>query len=295
MLRDYGVKGQLGLEATAEEYLKHMVGLFEEVRRVLRGDGTLWLNLGDGFKDKNLVGVPWRLALALQAEGWYLRSDIIWHKPNAMPESTADRPSKAHEYIFLLSKSQKYYYDNDAIRIPHKYPDDVARRRRQDAADGVKPFQKGQFDEDGKVTWRRPVGVKKMNIRVRDAQAGRLKEKWGDMQNATDEEVEGYKEEWQPNPLGRTRPTVWTVPTKRYADAHFATYPLDLIIPCILAGCPPEGVVLDPFLGSGTTIEGARKNGRVGLGFELNPEYAKMIEKRGLANVPALDTFGVSE
>src|SRR5690606_37325015 len=230
-LRDYGVPGQIGLEETPEEYVEKMVEVFREVRRVLRDDGTLWLNLGDsyaghtkagdkrfgnpefnknrpsraqtktpgkavpaGLKPKDLVGIPWRVALALQADGWYLRSDIIWHKPNAMPESVKDRPTKAHEYIFLLSKSPKYYYDADAIREDAIYQE--KRNGRVGAYQNRAIFHKG----DGTT----PTGVATRDLSKRNKR------------------------------------TVWTVSTKPFKGAHFAVFPPDLIEPCILAGSPEK-------------------------------------------------------
>lgn len=237
-LRDYGTGGQLGLEDTPEDFVENLVKVFREVKRVLRDDGTVWLNLGDsyynyrpgkgqalikqtvsntnqdlpqevarrankidGLKEKDLVGIPWRVAFALQADGWYLRQDIIWHKPNPMPESVQDRCTKSHEYIFLLSKNPKYYFDNEAIK------------------------------EDAE-------------------------------------------------PEKRNKRSVWTITTKPFKGAHFAVFPPDLIEPCILAGCPKDGVVLDPFMGSGTTGMVAQQLGRKWIGCELNAEYISMQKNR---------------
>ena len=257
-LRDYGVAGQVGLEDTPDEYVNKLVEIFREVRRVLRDDGTLWMNLGDsycgtgskgewvdpknpngrngqsisktqkiaGYKSKDLIGIPWMVAFALRADGWYLRSDIIWSKPNPMPESVQDRPTKAHEYIFLLSKSQNYYYDNEAIA---------------EAA-----------------------------IYVGDDRGSRTDNRRGTMCNSMSG-ITGST---------RNKRTVWTVTTKPYAEAHFATYPPDLIQPCVLAGCPEGGVVLDPFNGSGTTGQVALQNGRKYIGIELNPEYIELTKHR---------------
>ena len=265
-LRDYGVPGQLGLEPTPEEYVSNMVEVFREVRRALRKDGTLWLNLGDtyngakvgntetkknpnlvtdsfvkklvpGLKPKDLVGIPWMVAFALRADGWYLRQDIIWHKPNAMPESVKDRCTKAHEYIFLLSKSRKYYYDNEAIK-------ETAKNANKTISLGEKSFSKRQA---------KGVGVEPSGN--------------GKSDNYT---VKEY----------RNKRSVWTVTTKPFKGAHFAVFPEDLIEPCILAGCPAGGVVLDPFMGSGTTCMVAAMYQRNFIGFELNPEYCKMAEKR---------------
>lgn len=272
-LRDYGVEGQLGLEPTPEEYVANLVEVFREVRRVLRDDGTLWLNLGDsyagsgkgawdnkevqkevyvpdkdspqcklkkvpqGLKPKDLVGIPWRVAFALQADGWYLRSDIIWHKPNPIPESVKDRPTKAHEYIFLLSKSQKYYYDADAIKEP-----------------AVTSGQTRKFNTPKKV--------------------GRLVNQRKASGNESPD-----AEPWEV-PAMKNKRSVWTVPTQPFSEAHFAVYPPKLIEPCVLAGCPVGGTVLDPFCGSGTTGLVAVQLGRKFIGIELNPEYIKIAEKR---------------
>ena len=235
-LRDYGHENQIGLERTPEAFVQELVEVFRGVRRVLRDDGTLWLNLGDSYnaynanrgastsisdwtagrghpthrrglttptlKNKDLIGIPWRVAFALQADGWYLRQDIIWHKPNPMPESVRDRCTKAHEYLFLLSKGARYHFDSEAIK---------------------EPATKG----------------------------------------AT-----------------RNRRSVWSVTTKPFKGAHFATFPPDLIEPCILAGCPAGGTVLDPFMGSGTTAAVSLQHGRQFVGVELNPEYLELARRR---------------
>ena len=235
-LRDYGHENQIGLERTPEAFVQELVEVFREVRRVLRDDGTLWLNLGDSYnaynanrgastsisdgtagrghpthrrglttptlKNKDLIGIPWRVAFALQSDGWYLRQDIIWHKPNPMPESVTDRCTKAHEYLFLLSKGARYHFDSEAIK---------------------EPATKG----------------------------------------AT-----------------RNRRSVWSVTTKPFKGAHFATFPPDLIEPCILAGCPAGGTVLDPFMGSGTTAAVSLQHGRQFVGVELNPEYLELARRR---------------
>lgn len=269
-LRDYGTADQLGLEETPEEYVANMVKVFSEVKRVLTKDGTLWLNLGDsyagncsrtssgragmgkeregiysrsgdGLKSKDLVGIPWRVAFALQADGWYLRQDIIWHKPNPMPESVADRCTKAHEYIFLLSKSSKYYYDHEAVKekCSEANIEDFKRRKTLNN----KGKGKGTYDE------ARPD-----LCRGRDA--------------------------YMPDDFMRNKRSVWTVNTRPYPEAHFATYPKKLIRPCIKAGCPQGGVVLDPFGGSGTTAEVANELQRDAILCELNPKYCELIEKR---------------
>ncbi len=266
-LRDYGVEGQLGLESTPEEYVAKMVEVFREVKRVLRDDGTLWLNLGDCYngsggaggdyskgglkegqpkypgrkvatlKPKDLVGIPWMVAFALRADGWYLRQDIIWHKPNPMPESVKDRCTKAHEYIFLLAKSAQYYYDNEAIK------------------EDAKPESEKRY----KSTFY--TGKKEISGQGRPGNASN---------------TPGYKK-WTGK---RNKRSVWTVTTKPFKEAHFATFPPDLIKPCILAGCPKDGIVLDPFMGSGTTGMVAAMYQRNFIGFELNPEYCKMAKKR---------------
>jgi len=262
-LRDYGESDQLGLEETPEEYVANMVKVFSEVKRVLTKDGTIWLNLGDsyagnrsrtssgragmgkeregiysrsgdGLKSKDLVGIPWRVAFALQADGWYLRQDIIWHKPNPMPESVTDRCTKSHEYIFLLSKSSKYYYDHEAVK--EKCSEATIERFKQDI--------QSQTGSD-----RVPF---KNNGNIKAVGDGEL----------------------------RNKRSVWTVNTQPYSEAHFATYPTKLIRPCIKAGCPKGGVVLDPFGGSGTTAEVANELHRDAILCELNPEYCKLINKR---------------
>ena len=264
-LRDYGVDGQLGLEKTPEEYVANMVKLFSEVKRVLKDDGTLWLNLGDsyasdtkgsgglykdkgfahqndskrfsplkvnhGLKNKDLVGIPWRVAFALQADGWYLRQDIIWAKPNPMPESVTDRCTKSHEYIFLLSKSPKYFFDNEAIKEPTVTKDDTNRDRDTTKLNNV------------------PGRTKMMGLKTNNY----------DLRNKRD---------------------VWTCSTKPFKEAHFATFPETLIEPMVKAGCPKGGIVLDPFMGAGTTALVAKKLGRNYLGCELNSEYIKIAEKR---------------
>lgn len=266
-LRDYGESSQFGLEPTPQEYVDRLVDLFRQLKPALRDDGTVWLNLGDsyasfrdskcspqtvngeqrgmpkagaanrggaafdgsGIKHKDLVGILWRVALALQADGWYLRSDIIWAKKNCMPESVRDRPTKAHEYIFLLTKSPTYYYDADAIRTPHA---ETSLARVQ------KPFH-----TSGTVDGRAVNGRED-----------------GDMSQFC-------------HPKGANKRTVWHVATAPFKQAHFATFPPELIEPCIAAGCPEGGTVLDPFMGSGTTGEVARRMGRNAIGFELNADY----------------------
>ena len=282
-LRDYGVDGQIGLEPTPAEYVAKMVAVFREVRRVLRDDGTLWLNLGDsyasdtkgsggsdpvtspkqaykgvkngqgfdarrvnhGLKTKDLVGIPWRVAFALQADGWYLRSDIIWSKPNPMPESVTDRPTKAHEYLFLLAKSERYHFDSNAI-----------------ADDAQQPI--------GERRW---TGAQEKAVRTGN-HSGTLGSNQG--------------------PATRNKRTVWTIPTEPFHGAHFAVMPTALVKPCILAGCPTGGTVLDPFTGSGTVAVVALENGCGFVGCELNPAYVEIAKKR-IGNVtPALLLGGAS-
>jgi DNA modification methylase len=260
-LRDYGADGQLGLEASPDEYVSALVAVFREVRRVLRDDGTLWLNLGDsyarapekggtgtpngrnkpemgytgakplpsGLKPKDLVGIPWRVAFALQADGWWLRSDIIWHKPNPMPESVTDRPTKAHEYVFLLAKSETYFYDADAVKEP-----------------AVRGHAGSRFDS-GK-TAAHQLGRASATPRVDDGT--------------------------------RNRRSVWSIATRPFKGAHFATFPPALVEPCILAGSRPGDVVLDPFNGAGTTGMVAMQRGRRYVGVELNPDYAQLAVER---------------
>ena len=238
-LRDYGVEGQLGLESTPEEYVARMVEVFREVRRVLKPQGTLWLNLGDCYgKGKQLVGIPWRVAFALQADGWYLRQDIIWHKPNPMPESVRDRCTKAHEYIFLLAKSEKYFFDSGSIR-------ETATSEKGKGVTGR-----------GKNASARAVGCN-----GRQPQQDHSGWMGGDGKT-------------------RNRRSVWTVTPKPFNGAHFATFPTDLIEPCILAGCPQNGVVLDPFFGTGTAGLVAQKHARKWLGIELNPDYVTIAQNR---------------
>ena len=244
-LRDYGTDGQLGLEETPADHVANMVEVFREVRRVLREDGTLWLNYGDtyaatgsGLKPKNLCGIPWRVAFALHEDGWWLRQDIIWHKPDPMPESVTDRCTKSHEYIFLLAKSPRYYYDADAVREP------AQERAFLEHTKPKKP-EPGQRLKQGS-SWSQAVGASGF----------------------------GHHEN------GRNKRSVWTIATAPYPGAHFATFPPDLVKPCIMAGCPDGGTVLDPFTGSGTVAEVARANGCKFVGAELNPEYIDLAKKR---------------
>jgi len=220
---------QLGLEDSPEEFVDNLVKVFREVKRVLRDDGTVWLNLGDTFlKNKQLGCIPFKTAIALQQDGWYLRQDIIWRKPNPMPESVKDRCTKAHEYIFLLSKNRKYYFDNEAIKEDAKFPDGPNSPHKIKAVENVYS-----------------ANLQKIGA----------------------------------NPKKNKR-SVWTVTTKPFKGAHFATFPMDLIEPCVLAGCPKGGTVLDPFGGSGTTGIVANNHNRNAILIELNEDYINLANKR---------------
>lgn len=248
-LRDYGVDGQIGLEDTPTQYIEKLVSLFREIRRALKKDGTLWVNLGDsynssapGIKPKDLIGIPWMFAFALRTDGWFLRQDIIWAKPNSIPESVSDRCTKSHEYIFLFSKSEKYYFDNEAI---------------MEIAEGQEHPQ-----------------VNKLKTRTHEqgyAKAGGHRDNNGGLATKTI---------IKDGAVMRNKRDVWIVCVKPNKEAHFATYPEELIVPCILAGSRENGVVLDPFMGSGTTGIVARKLNRNFVGIELNPEYRQMAERR---------------
>lgn len=269
-LRDYGIDGQLGLEETPDEYVAKLVAIFGQVKRVLKPEGTLWLNLGDsygcannrnnaarqvsncsdtsrdvslqfdvgtyrklpGIKQKDLLGIPWMVAFALRADGWYLRQDIIWHKPNPMPESVTDRCTKAHEYVFLFSKNKSYYFDHTAMREPSVDPKRAGKLERS--------FSTSNAD----VSLRQDTGRAVVRTEFRNMRS------------------------------------VWNIATTPYKGAHFATFPPKLIAPCVMAGCPVGGVVLDPFGGSGTTAGVAEANGRNSILIELNPEYAALVDDR---------------
>lgn len=304
-LRDYGVNGQLGLENTVDEYVQNMVEVFRLVRELLNDDGTLWLNLGDSYagsgrgmtrtglndgknpktkglilpkqnagqsnlKPKDLIGIPWRVAFALQADGWYLRQDIIWHKPNPMPESITDRCTKAHEYIFLFSKSRKYYFDHTAIKEP--VAESSLRRLNQNLDD-----QAGSH----RVPNKQNGPMKAVYSRSTRDNFKRV-----DSKRATvfPNQTVGTHREERPDSgydlLTRNKRSVWQVSTKPYKGAHFATYPIDLIEPCILAGSRVNDVVFDPFMGSGTTAAASIKNKRSYLGCELNPSYGQLQIER---------------
>jgi DNA modification methylase len=271
-LRDYGVDGQVGLEKSVDDYVNNMVEVFNHVKELLTDDGTLWLNLGDTYSDtrwsngggqimnknkdehrslqhekntglpsKNLIGIPWKVAFALQADGWILRQDIIWQKPNPMPESVRDRCTKSHEYIFLLSKSPQYYFDNEAIKEPSVNPESYKGRRKRSS-----------MTENSEI----------------------IMDKFGATRS-------GFKniEEGKTYPT-RNKRDVWTVNVRPYKGAHFATYPTALIEPCIKAGSRINDIVFDPFMGSGTTAQVAKQLGRQYLGCELNKEYEKLQQER---------------
>jgi DNA modification methylase len=310
-LRDYGVAGQIGLEDTPAAFVAVMVEVFREVRRVLRSDGVLWLNLGDsyandtkwggttsgkhvtalhgdagigrrrqntGLKSKDLIGIPWRVAFALQADGWYLRQDIIWSKPNPMPESVTDRCTKAHEYLFLLTKSARYYFDAEAIAEPAS-PNTHARLAQNVAAqrgsDRVPGKTNGPMKAVARGSWKgssfdgaRDLAVRPDTGRKRAPNGSGIKSNES-FYSATAGHVEN-----------RNKRSVWTVATQPFSEAHFATFPPALIEPCILAGCPKGGTVLDPFGGAGTTGLVADRHGRDAVLIELNPEYAAIAERR---------------
>jgi DNA modification methylase len=287
-LRDYGVKGQIGLEDSLQEFLARLVAVFEEVRRVLRPDGTCWVNMGDcyvtkphgsgsrfdpkaprrnrtdgnrcnrkpmiGLKQKDMVGQPWRLAFALQDAGWYLRRDIIWSKTNPMPETVHDRPATSHEYLFLLSKSKRYHYDAKAVMEPctgrtHLRGHGVNAKIRG----GLSSWQNGPGSHDT-IAHNKSRGRVRQNPSFSASIAGQVDK--------------------------RNRRSVWTIPCSPFKGAHFATFPQGLVRPCILAGCPAGGLVLDPFAGSGTTGVVCMQEGRRFVGIELNPDYAQMARER---------------
>ena len=324
-LRDYGVAGQIGLEPTPDEFVAQLVAVFREVRRVLRDEGTLWLNLGDsyagswgaqgrqgasgemaarsvasarekskisaaqiaahphrgtgtgtirqeGLKPKDLIGIPWRVAFALQADGWYLRQDIIWHKPNPMPESVRDRCTKAHEYIFLLAKSERYFFDAHAIAEPASSADEIVY------AGSAPGLHSGESHHGaGKSTRRfgRSGNVERKPASARGVPV--------DTEGKSDGAVAGTVP-WEG--VTRNKRSVWTVTTQPFKEAHFATFPPALIEPCILAGCPEGGTVLDPFGGAGTTGLVADRRGRDAVLIELNPQYADMAERRIRGDAP---------
>ena len=307
-LRDYGVEGQLGLEDTPEEYISKMTDVFMEVYRVLKSEGVLWLNIGDSYwgggwrnaqfnehsgdlqkgskgtycgetmpackgiqgiyKPKDLIGIPWMLAFSLRNAGWYLRQDIIWAKPNPMPESVTDRCTKSHEYMFLFSKSQKYYFDHEAIQEPSVTQGDV----------GIIKFGGTKYGDNDDSHYQTYSG-KEWKPKTKNCQ----------YDGQTPNTMHLRREEGLPDKeyYVRNKRDVWNVNVKPCKEAHFATFPPELIRPCILAGCPEGGVVLDPFMGSGTTALVAKGLGRDYVGIELNPEYKAIAERR------LFDKFGM--
>jgi DNA modification methylase len=333
-LRDYGVAAQIGLEPTPDAYVAALVAVFRDVRRVLNDNGTCWLNIGDsyasvagigrtgvtglmmggvdgcrrslanrqsgarlipdGYKSKDLIGIPWMVAFALRADGWYLRSDIIWSKPNPMPESVTDRPTKAHEYLFLLTKSERYFYDADAIReravktgtLKHlaggggeragsreglRRDEWMARKRVQEP--GSQPLTESEVSGHPLYTNTKPYTGKA----TKDYAKGGAQDPSAVKARIVEKILAGELD-------GRNRRSVWTIPTQPYAGAHFATMPEALVEPCVLAGCPLGGLVLDPFVGSGTVGAVAERLGRRWVGTDLSyqPLAKKRTQQRGI-------------
>jgi DNA modification methylase len=297
-LRDYNASGQIGLEDTPEAYIARLIAVFDEVYRVLKPSGTFWLNIGDsyagsgrgkgdinrkglqqkasfigdkfdkpykleGYKNKDLIGVPWMLAFALRDRGWYLRQDIIWHKPNPMPESVKDRCTKSHEYIFLLTKSATYYFDNEAILEPAAYDGrkDTAFKGSNKYAEETTGLNVQSFASKGHE--RRPNKIR--GFAEKEGKTGLSPSQHGSS---------------IPTYPARNKRDVWSVCAKAEKESHFAVFPDTLIVDCIKAGCPEDGIVIDPFMGSGTTAVVARKLSRNYIGFELNPEYVKIAERK---------------
>lgn len=242
--RDYGTNEQLGQEKSPEEYITKLTHIFCECRRVLQENGTLWLNLGDKYVDGQLLGLPWRVALALVADGWILRSDVIWHKPNAMPSSVKNRPTTDHEYIFMFSKSNQYYYDADAIREPHVTFSENSK-------------MKGGRNHFGKINGTPEEGKNGGNSNL-------------------------HRGRWDQafHPLGRNKRTVWSIPLSKYRDTHFAVFPEKLVENCLLAGSAEKSLILDPFCGSGTTLLVASQYNRHFLGIDCNLTYCQMAFER---------------
>ena len=325
-LRDYKITGQIGLEPSPDEYVKKLVACFQEVRRVLKSDGTVWLNLGDsyncsvkggnpsdsqhnkqqsnrgseelvrskrigqgsgrwgmgnncvpGLKPKDLIGIPWRVAFALQADVWWLRSDIIWNKPNPMPESVTDRPTRAHEYIFLMTKSAKYFYDYEAIKETPS-PEFIQQIEEGYNGQAVKDYL-GMGVQDASKTKARIINGYRNRI---------------DKQRGHSRRHAGFNDKWdaltpaEQALCGRNKRSVWTVAPANFRGAHFATFPIELIKPCLLAGSKANDVVLDPFGGSGTTAFAALELGRKAVTIELNPDYVKLIKQRCAKAQPPL-------
>ena len=296
-LRDYGVDGQIGLEPTPDEYVAEMVAVFREVRRVLRDDGVLWLNLGDsyaggnpagwragnpdknggnsnrdgvgrvpGIKPKDLLGIPWMVAFALRADGWYLRSDCIWAKPNPMPESVTDRPTSSHEHVFLLTKSARYFYDADAVRQPLA---EASYQRLSQDIDG----QQGSARANGGAKTNGPMKAVKFGGNKGQGEHGSARRR-------------ASGNEWDPQSERANLKSVWTIATHPYSGSHFATMPPVLAERCIKAGSAPGDTILDPFSGAGTTGLVADRLGRNAIGIELNPAYATMGADRVQDDLP---------
>jgi site-specific DNA-methyltransferase (adenine-specific) len=238
------VQAEIGREATAMDYVNKLVRLFRELRRVLKDNGTLWLNLGDTYRDGQLLGIPWRVAFALQDDGWLLRSEVIWHKPNAMPSSVKNRPTTSHETIFLFAKQPAYFYDADAIREPHVTFSEESRML-------------GGRNHFGKRNGTPESGKNRGSANLHQA-------RWDQAFH----------------PLGRNKRTVWNIPLGKFREAHFAVFPLELAEICLLASTPEQGIALDPFIGSGTTGVVAKKHNRNFVGIELVPHYAEMAMRR---------------
>jgi DNA modification methylase len=243
---------EFGRETTPNDYVQKLVTLFDQIKRVLKDDGTLWLNLGDTYRDGELVGIPWRVALALKDAGWLLRSEIIWHKPNAMPSSVKNRPTTAHEHLFLLAKSPQYSYNADAIREPHVTFSDKSR-------------MKGGRNHFGK----------------RDSTPEQGK-------NGGSANLHNGRWDQAFHPLGRNKRTVWEIPLSKFREAHFAVFPESLVEVCVLAGSAPDDLVLDPFMGAGTTAVVAKRLGRKFVGLELVPRYVEIARKRVQNTQPQL-------
>jgi len=328
-LRDYGHKEHLGLEKTPEEYISGLVAVFREVHRVLRDGGTLWINIGDSYasgpkkrspeqacrksnlnggkstqiackdqpnkitgtlKQKDLIGIPWMLAFSLRDDGWYLRQDIIWHKPNPMPESVTDRCTKSHEYIFLFSKSSKYYYDHVAIKTPLKDASVLRLTQNIESQQGSERVP-GKTNGNMKAVGPAIGGRKHKNLsdkgqkintfhRTRGEGKG-----WQPKMGGSGNDFDGHSGNFDQygNLIGggfANKRSVWSVATKPFKEAHFATFPESLIVDMIKAGCPEQGIVLDPFMGAGTTALVAKKLNRLSIGFEINPDYIAISKSR---------------
>jgi len=342
-LRDYGNEKQIGLEKTPDEYVSELVDVFREVYRVLKDDGTLWLNLGDSYKTtKDLIGIPWKVAFALQKDGWYLRQDIIWNKPNPMPESVKDRCTKAHEYIFLFTKSQKYYYDSFAIMeksqevIKKDKPDDKYDNSKFENSNEEKKYRQGMHKFRGEnIVITRPnlpkkedfvsfmksktnvsflnehIDVKKTTIdhwfRLDSGFSYPSKDDWNkvfDYVNDCSKEASDINDRlnYEETHLDevkigdkKNKRSVWTVPVKPYSGGHFAIFPTDLIEPCVLAGCPMDGHILDPFGGAGTTGLVADRLGRNATLIELNSDYASIANKRLNNDAPLFSNINLNK